>query len=398
MNCKHRIVVLGAGYAGAYTAGKLVRRLDPGDTEITVVNGEPDFVERLRMHQLATGQQIRARKLADVFARTGVRLRLAHVDAVDPARRAVSVTGGRGEEEIGYDTLVYALGSHIDDHGVPGVAEYAFDVAGRPSALRLRERLDGLAEGDPVLVVGGGLTGIETAAEIAESRPGLPVTLVAGGALGDRLSPGARRHLRETFRRLGITVREHTGAKAVEPARVLCADGTRLASGATVWTAGFAVPPFAAAGGLQTTAGGRIVVDATMRSVSHPEVYAVGDSVYAPDCNGRPLPMSCASAGSTSRQAVEAITARLTGRPVPSTRLEYIGNHISLGRRDGIVQLVDDRARAKPGYMGGRKAARVKSGILKGALWSVSHPAIGRPKRRLRLAATPQEHAGQNTS
>ncbi|MGW2005712.1 oxidoreductase, partial [Streptomyces tubercidicus] len=58
---KHRIVVLGAGYAGAFAAGSLARRLAPADTEITVVNAEPDFVERMRLHQLAIGQDFAAR-------------------------------------------------------------------------------------------------------------------------------------------------------------------------------------------------------------------------------------------------------------------------------------------------------------------------------------------------
>ncbi|GAA3305372.1 hypothetical protein GCM10020295_58940 [Streptomyces cinereospinus] len=129
---KHRIVVLGAGYAGAYAAGILARRLSPADTEITVVNAVPDFVERMRMHQLAAGHQVEPRKLADVFAGTGIRLRLARVTAVDPERRAVAVADADGGGELGYDTLFYALGSHVADHGVPGVAEHAFDVAGRP--------------------------------------------------------------------------------------------------------------------------------------------------------------------------------------------------------------------------------------------------------------------------
>ena len=162
---KHRIVVLGAGYAGAYVAGNLARRLSPADTEITVVNAVPDFVERLRLHQLAAGQEIETQKLADVFAGTGIRLRLASVTAVDPERQAVAVAdadgGGGGGGELGYDTLLYALGSRVTARGVPGVTEHAFDVAGRPSALRLRERLDSLSgrgEGGSVLIVGDGLT------------------------------------------------------------------------------------------------------------------------------------------------------------------------------------------------------------------------------------------------
>ncbi|MFE2533837.1 NAD(P)/FAD-dependent oxidoreductase [Streptomyces sp. NPDC059371] len=387
---KHRIVVLGAGYAGAYVAGTLARRVSPADTEITVVNAEPDFVQRLRLHQLVAGQEIEAPQLADVFAGTGIRLRLARVTAVDPESQVVAVADADGGGELGYDTLLYALGSHGADHGVPGVAERAFDVASRPSALRLRERLDSLSrrdEGGSVLVVGDGLTGIETATEIAESRPGLSVTLVARGELGAPLSAGARSHLRQACDRMGITVWEHTSVESVEAARVLCADGTVLASDATVWTAGFAVSPTAAASGLEVTEDGRIVVDSTMRSVSHPNVYAAGDSANAVGDNGRPLPMSCASAGYTGRQAVDAIVGRLTGREIANTKLEYVGNHISLGRRDGILQMVDDEAQAKPKYLGGRKAARIKAGIVTMSLWATSHPTFGLPKRKHRLAA-----------
>ncbi|MEU6759221.1 FAD-dependent oxidoreductase [Streptomyces sp. NPDC046685] len=389
---KHRIVVLGAGYAGAHVAGTLARQLSPADAVITVVNASPDFVQRLRLHQLAAGRQIEAPPLADVFAGTAVRLRLGRVTAVDPERQVVSVAVADGDAdggELGYDTLLYALGSHGAVDGVPGATEHAFDVAGRPSALRLRERLDSLGvrdEGGRVLVVGDGLTGIESATEIAESRPGLSVTLVARGELGARLSTGARDHLRQACERLGITVLEHTEVEAVEAARVLCADGTVLASDATVWTAGFAVGPLAAAAGLEVTQDGRIVVDRLMRSVSHPNVYAVGDSAYAIGDNGRPLPMSCASAGYTGMQATAAILGHLTGRKIPNTKLEYLGNHISLGRRDGILQMVDDEGQAKPKYIGGRKAARIKAGILGMSLWATSHPTFCLPKRKHRLA------------
>ncbi|KAB8181853.1 oxidoreductase [Nonomuraea phyllanthi] len=399
---KHRIVVLGAGYAGAYVAGNLARRLSPKDTEITVVNAVPDFVQRMRLHQLAAGRDIEAPQLSEVFAGTEIRLRLARVTAVDPERQVVAmapahgVPGGGGE--LGYDTLVYALGSRGGVESLPGAAEHAFDVAARPSALRLRARLDSLdrrGKGGNVVIVGDGLTGIEAATEIAESRPGLSVALIARGELGARLSTGARDHLRQACDRLGVTVLEHTSVEAVEATRVLCADGTALASDATVWTAGFAISPIAAAGGLEVTGQGRIVVDRTMRSVSHPNVYAVGDSVHAIGDNGRPLPMSCASAGYTGRQAIEAIVGRLTGRTIVNTKLIYTYNHISLGRRDGILQLIDDEGRAKPKYQGGRQPSRVKAGILKMSLWATSHPTYGLPKRRHRLSAAPDMTAAK---
>ncbi|WLW58112.1 NAD(P)/FAD-dependent oxidoreductase [Streptomyces sp. YU58] len=391
---KHRIVVLGAGYAGAFAAGNLARRLSPADIKITVVNAAPVFVERMRLHQLAIGQDLPVRKLADVFEGTGVRLRLARVTGLDPERRTVTVTGEDREDavdDIAYDTLLYALGSSVAHHGVPGVAEHAFDVTGRSSALRLRERLAGLGEGGSVLVVGEGLTGIETATEFAESRPDLSVALAARGELGAWLSPKARHHLRRACERLGVTVHEHTRIDAVEPTRAIAADGRSVPADVIVWAAGFAVHPIAAASGLEVAETGQIVVDRTMRSVSHPDVYAAGDCAYVIGENGRPLPMSCASAGFTNMQATAAIIARLTGGEVPVTGLKYYGNHISLGRRDAIFQMVDGEVRSKSWYLGGRTAARLKSGVLKGAGWGIAHPTFGMPKRRRRLAAVGDE-------
>ncbi|MEV6681624.1 FAD-dependent oxidoreductase [Streptomyces erythrochromogenes] len=384
---KHRIVVLGAGYAGAFAAGSLGRRLSSADVEITVVNAVPDFVERMRLHQLATGQDLAVRGLADVFAGTGVRLHLAEVTGVDPACRTVAVTGEDGDGVLGYDTLVYALGSSAARNDVPGVAEYAFDVAGLSSALRLRERLARLGGGGTVLVVGEGLTGIETATEIAESRPDLSVALAARGGLGARLSPKARRHLRRAFDRLGITVHEHTAIEAVEPTRAIAVGGAAIPADAVVWAAGFAVHPLAADAGLAVARTGQIVVDRTMRSVSHPDVYAAGDCAHAIGDNGRPLPMSCASAGFTTMQATAAIIARLTGAEVPAVGLKYHGNHISLGRRDAIFQMVDEDVRSKSWYLGGRTAARLKAGVLKGAGFGIAHPTFGMPKRKHRLVS-----------
>ncbi|MCB5163888.1 FAD-dependent oxidoreductase [Streptomyces bambusae] len=391
---EHRILVLGAGYAGAFAAGNLARRLSPADTEITVVNAAPEFTERMRLHQLATGRDLRFRPLAEVFAGTGVRVRVARVTGIDPVRRRVSVTGSDGEGELAYDTLLYALGSSAAGHGVPGVAEHAFDVAGLDSARRLRERLAGLGRGGSVLVVGEGLTGIETATEIAERRPDLSVALAARGEPGAWLAPKSRRHLRRAFDRLGITVHEHTAVAAVEADRVIAADGTQIPAQVTVWAAGFAVPTLARTSGLAVAETGRILVDRSMRSVSHPDVYAVGDCAHAIGDNGRPLPMSCASAGATAQQATAAIIARLTGGEVPTTALAYHGNHISLGQRDAVFQMVDGQARPKSWYLGGRTAARLKSGVLQVAGWSIAHPTFGMPTARRRVAPAGAAAAG----
>ncbi|WP_432927988.1 NAD(P)/FAD-dependent oxidoreductase [Microbispora sp. CA-135349] len=406
---QHRIIVLGAGYTGAIAAGRLSKRLRREDVAITLVNAEPDFVERVRMHQLAAGQDLTPRPLGEMFAGTGVEVRLARVTGVDVDRKTVavvdangasptapgsgagsiapgsgagSIAPGSGAEELAYDTLVYALGSGWNAQGVRGAAEHAYDIAGRAGALRLRERLARLTAGQTVVVVGGGLTGLEAAAEIAETRPDLDVTLVADGDLGDWLSPKGREHLRKVFHTLGITVHEHTVVTGIDADRVVTADGTPIPAAVTVLTTGFAVHPIAKETTLEVTGTGQIVVDETMRSVSHPDVYAVGDAAMAMGPGNKPLRMSCASGTPAAWQAADAIAARLTGGKLPNAPIRYFNQCISLGRKEGLIQYVTADDRAVPAVLTGRLAAVYKELICKGAAWAVANPMLGLPARR----------------
>ncbi|MEV6000266.1 FAD-dependent oxidoreductase [Streptomyces griseomycini] len=394
---QHRIIVLGAGYAGAVAAGRLAGRLHREDVAVTLVNAEPDFVERVRMHQLAVGQDLKHRPLDEMLAGTGVELRLARVTGVDVDRRTVTVVDAGGAEgpgtELEYDTLVYALGSGWNDQGVPGTAEHAHEIAGRPGALRLRERLARLTAGQTVVVVGGGLTGLEAAAEIAEARPDLDVALAARDGLGDWLSPRGRRHLRKVFDELGVTVHEHTTVTAVEADRVTTADGRSLPAAVTVWTTGFAVHPIARATALEVTGTGQIVVDGTLRSVSHPDVYAIGDAAMVAGPGGKPLRMSCASGVPSAWQAADAIAARLTGGKLPKVSLRYFNQCISLGRREGLIQYVTADDRAVRAALTGRLAAVYKELVCRGAAWGVANPLLGMPTRPRRVVREPARTA-----
>ncbi|MFC9995288.1 NAD(P)/FAD-dependent oxidoreductase [Nocardia sp. NPDC127526] len=381
---KHRIVVLGAGYAGAITAGRLAKRLHRDDVEITIVNADPDFVERVRMHQLASGQDLPQRPLREIYAGTGVQVRIARVIAVDADRRTVELTGERGAETLGYDTLVYALGSTIADYGVPGVADHAHNVASKAAALRVRERLNELAAGARVLIVGGGLTGLEVSAEIAEARPDLKVAIAARGGLGDWLDEKAQRYLRAAFDRFGITVHEQTEVTRVEAKGVVTSDG-EIPAELTVWTAGFEVHPIAAASTLEVSGNGRIVVDATLRSVSHPDVYAFGDAAFVIGQGDRPLRMGCATAIPMAWQGADALAARLTGRKVPDAPIGYAKQCISLGRRDAVIQHVTPEDQPTPKVTTGRMGARIKELICASTVWSVNHPTLMLPSRRRHL-------------
>ncbi|MFG2569641.1 NAD(P)/FAD-dependent oxidoreductase [Streptomyces sp. NPDC048567] len=396
---QHRIIVLGAGYAGAIAAGRVAKRLRREDVSVTLVNAEPDFVERVRMHQLAAGQDLKPRPFTEMFAGTGVELKVGRVTAVDVDRKTVTVGSTDGEEELAYDSLVYALGSAWNTQGVPGTAEHAHEIASRPGALRLRERLAALAPGQSVLIVGGGLTGLEAATEFAEARPDLDIALAARGGLGDWLSPSGRAHVRKVFDRLGITVHENTTVAEVGAGYATTAEGTSHQAAVTVWTTGFAVHPLAAATALETSETGQIVVDATMRSVSHPDVYAIGDAALVAGPGDKPLRMSCASGVPTAWQAADALAARLAGTKIPSTPLRYFNQCISLGRKDGLIQYVTADDRAVKAALTGRIAAVYKELVCKGAAWGVANPTTGMPTRRRPVAVStpvaPAEAAGR---
>jgi NADH dehydrogenase FAD-containing subunit len=208
------------------------------------------------------------------------------------------------------------------------------------------------------------------------------VALTVREGLGDWLSEKGRAHLRQVVDRLGITVHDHTEVTAVEADAVTTADGRTLPADVTVWTTGFAVHPLARATTLEVTDRGQIVVDATMRSVSHEDVYAVGDAAMAMGPGDKPLRMSCASGIPMAWQAADALAARLTGGDVPRTPLRYYNQCVSLGRREGLIQFVTADDRAVRSALTGRLAALYKELVCKGAVWGVSHPTLAVPSRR----------------
>lgn len=378
---RHHILVLGAGYAGASATGRLARRLDPATTRITLVNADRDFIERIRLHQLATGQALNRRSLPDLLTGTATTFRLAQVVGIDVDTKSVSLADG---EELSFDTLIIALGSGAADHGTPGLAEHAHELSTYAGAKRLRARLNELTPGQRVVVVGGGLTGVEAVTEIAEGRPELEVHLLTRGVVGDWLSPNGQRHLRKVLSRLHIAVHEGT-VREVTRQGVVLTNGHEFPSAVTVWSAGFAVNPIMAATGLKVADTGQVIVDETMRSLSHPHVYAVGDAAHAPGPRGMTLRMSCASGIPAAKLAADAIVSALTDARPKKTSLRYIHQCISLGRSDGIIQLVTADDRPVNLIVKGRAAARYKELVCASAAWVTAHPTFRFPTRKHRV-------------
>ncbi|MEV0080206.1 FAD-dependent oxidoreductase [Nocardia neocaledoniensis] len=340
---EHHVVVLGAGYTGMLAAIRLAHRTRARGVRITLVNPSARFTERLRMHQIAAGQELANHSIPELLAGTGIAFVQGWATAVDPEARRVRVDG---HGELAYDELVYALGSTTDTAAVPGAAEHAWALNDPRVVHRFAGELAALAEGAAVTVCGGGLTGIEAAAEIAESHPGLRVTLVSATEPGAMMGERARAHLNRVLDRLGVVRVVGQRVTKVLPDAVELADGTTLTSDLTLWTSGVRVSPLAAAAGITTDARGLIVVDATLKSVSHPTIRAIGDAAAVRQPWGT-IHGTCQSGLPTAAYTADAIAAELRGRRVRPFRFGYFHQPVSLGRRDAVIQFThaDDTPR-----------------------------------------------------
>ncbi|MFF8977824.1 NAD(P)/FAD-dependent oxidoreductase [Streptomyces cellulosae] len=345
-----QVVVLGGGYGGVKAANRLARR---AGLSVTLVNPRPDFVERIRLHQLVTGSDDAVESFGELLGRN-VRLVVGTATLIEPVERRVTLAGG---DTLAYDYLVYAVGSGASAPDVPGAAEFAHMVADLDGARRLREALADTPSTAPVTVVGAGLTGVETAAELAET--GRLVTLVCGGVLGPSLHARGRRPVARRLAALGVRVLEGPGTRVTEVTRdaVRLEDGRDVAGAVTVWTAGFRVPGLAAYSGLTTDAHGRLVTDPTLTSVDDDRIVAAGDASVI---TGRPVRMSCQAAVQLGTGAAGTILRRITGKSPSPVRLLFAGQCLSLGREEGVTQFsyLDDRVNAL--HLSGRPAAGVK--------------------------------------
>ncbi|MGV9377235.1 NAD(P)/FAD-dependent oxidoreductase [Nonomuraea sp. NPDC003707] len=369
-----RIVVLGAGYAGLGAAKRAARRLRGAGARVTLVNAADRFVERIRLHQLAAGQRLPDLPLAGLLDGTGIELVVARVTGIDPGSRTVRLDAP--PYELSYDVLVYALGSAAELDSVPGVREHAYTLATADEAVRLGTRLAGTGE---VTVIGGGLTGIEAATEFAFTRPGLRVSLLSGGLIGESLSARARRHLHRAFRRMGIAIRERAPIAKLGPNGLLLANGDELPAETVVWAAGFRVPGLAAEAGLATDRHGRMLVDRSLRSASHPEVFGIGDAARTLDRSGQVARMACQTGLPMGICAGDAVADLLSGRAPRRARFRYVWQNISLGRHDGVTQFTRPDDSPLDAVLTGRTSAAFKESIARGTVWAMRHPGPYRP-------------------
>ncbi|MFC9088237.1 NAD(P)/FAD-dependent oxidoreductase [Nocardiopsis dassonvillei] len=356
MAAAHRVLILGAGYAGMSAAIQLAARFKRHeDVRVTLVNAQERFTERLRLHMTATGQQLAELSIPELLEGTGARFVRGWVTAVNTDTRIVRIDDDR---VLHYDTLVYGLGGVADTAAVPGVEEHAYTLNSAQDAEALADRLARLGSGT-VVVAGSGLTGVESAAEIAEQHPELNVVLLGRREPGADMNPKARAYLRSALQRLGVRVRSGVEVAKVLPGAVELAGGESVAADAVLWASGTRVSPLAAFAGLTVDERNRIVTDAALRSVSHPEVYATGDAAAILQGYGV-MHGTCQGGMPTGVHAAVSIVRTLKGKQPKPFRFGYYHTPVSLGRRDAVVQFTRPDDSPRRVCLTGRMAVRYK--------------------------------------
>jgi NADH dehydrogenase len=361
-------VVLGGGFAGV-TAARRLERLSGDAVEITLVSRENAFVLTPLLFEACSGRlELRhcAQPIRPALRRT--RFVEASVERVDVERRVVHAVSLDGRpSELPYDQLIVALGGTTNETIIPGSAS-ALTFKTMADALLVRnqvieqfERADAVS--DPELrrrsltfvVIGGGLVGVELLGELTAftedvlryyprlRRDELRFHLFEAGP---RILPEIDQSLAGAATRVldrrGADIRASTPVRAIEPGRVHLADGT-IEAGTIVLAAGIVPSPAAAAIPVAHDGRGRIAVDATMRSVSHPEIWALGDCAAIPAPDGRPYPALAQHAVREGRLVARNVAAALHGRAPEPFVFRSLGTMAALGHSRAVAQVLGIR-------------------------------------------------------
>lgn len=340
-----RVLVLGSGFAGLWAALGAARRLDelgadPGVVDITVVSSQPYHDIRVRNYEADLSPcRIPLPQLLDPV---GVRHVSADVTGIDTAAARVRTAAG---ESLSYDRLVLAVGSSVVKPDIAGLAEFGFDVDTYDAALRLQSHIRAVAERPrdaattTAVVVGAGLTGIETASELPTMLsdalgPGVTrrVILVDRNPhVGSDMGEEARPVIEKALAANNVEAITGVGVTAVEARSVTLSDGTVIPAATVVWCAGMRANPLTAQLGVPTDRLGRLPVDDYLRVDGVSGVFAAGDVAAARMDDEHLSVMSCQHGRPMGRYAGYNVISDLLGAPMISLRIPWYVTVLDLG-------------------------------------------------------------------
>jgi NADH dehydrogenase len=360
---KHRVVIVGGGFAGLGCAQRLA---DHDDIDVIVIDRNNYHQFQPLLYQVATSQLAGtdiAHSLRGVFAdRQNVDVHLAEITGVDTATRTVTSADG---ESFSGDVLVMAAGSQPNFFGTPGAAENSFPLYSLDDATRLRSRILGLFEQvdrNPalvergalnIIVVGGGPTGVEVAGALGDmikvTVPGeyrnLDPTkariclLDYGDALLKPFSENAHDYVAKVLQEKGVELHLGTGVKEVATGHAVFSDGTVVPTRCVVWGGGIKAAGAASDAGLAQGRGGRVDVQPDLTLPGNPDVYVIGDVANIPDRDGQALPQLGSVALQSGACAADNIIATFEGKKRKDFRYHDKGIMAMIGRGAAIAEV-----------------------------------------------------------
>jgi NADH dehydrogenase len=382
-----RIVIVGGGAGGLALATQLGKRLGrKGLAEITLVDAARTHVWKPLLHQLAAGSYDTHAEEIEYLAQARwnhFKFRLGTLVGIDRAGKTLQLAASYDDtgaeitpaQQMGYDTLVIAVGSQTNDFGTLGAAEHTIKLDNPQAAKRFNEQLINAcirAQSVPreagsgrltVTIVGGGATGVELAAELhAAARlmasfgfenihpeKDLQIVLVEASPrllsqLPERLSHAAVRELRK------LSVEVHTNEKVVE----VTADSVRMASGKvirstlTVWAAGVKANAFLnGLGGsepLEVNKLNQLIVNGQLQTTRDPSIFAFGDCAACPQPDGSWVPPRAQSAYQQAMYLVRHLPAltglRPSSKAIPDFVFKDRGSLVSLSEYSSVGSLM----------------------------------------------------------
>jgi NADH dehydrogenase len=338
---KQRILIIGAGFAGMWSALSAARLLDKHnhtDTEVAVLAPQAELRIRPRFYEPNVAKM--AAPLGELFDAVGVRFIKGSAEEIDVASKQVAYRDASGAlATLTYDRLVLATGSNVWRPNLDGL-EHAFDVDQIEDAMRLEQHINNLSKlpaspgRNTVVVAGGGFTGIETATEMpARLRAALGadadvqvIVVDRGGKVGGAMGDGPQQLVAEASAELGVEWRLNSGVAGVDADGVTLSDGQRIEAKTVVWTVGVRASALTAQVPGERDAQGRLHVDRNLKVLGQHDVFATGDVAYAQaDDLGNYALMTCQHAISLGRSAGNNVAASLLGvEPIPYSQVKYV--------------------------------------------------------------------------
>ncbi|MEI5099151.1 NAD(P)/FAD-dependent oxidoreductase [Streptomyces sp. PmtG] len=375
-----RILVVGGGYVGMYTALRLQRKLKPelkrGDVEIVVISPDPYMTYQPFLPEAAAGS-ISPRHVVVPLRRVleHCRVIVGEVQTIDHAKRTAAFSTlataeeGTGGLTLTYDELVLAPGSVSRTLPVPGLADYGIGFKTVEEAIGLRnhviEQMDiASSTRDPAVrdaaltfvFVGGGYAGVEALGELEDMARYAAryyhnvkaedmkwILVEASGRILPEVGEEMGKYTVRELRRRNIDVRLETRLDSCEDRVAVLSDGARFPTRTVVWTAGVKPNPLLAATDLPLTARGRLKCTAQLAVDGAPHAWAAGDAAAVPDVTAAEPGTECApNAQHAVRQAKvlgDNIAASVRERPLQEYRHKYVGSVASLGLHKGVAHV-----------------------------------------------------------